>query len=135
MLFCRLLFSALLIISGSFILSGEILPSTYIIDSFYLGLGEIIAGSMLALGLLSRFVMGSATLFFGYVAIISIMSGIFDMQALLCCMSSLVFFIMGAGKYSCDFLIRKSILLRSIRHQKKIREQRLSYRAYRIHNM
>lgn len=135
MLLFRLLFSALLIVSGSFILSGEITASTNLIDSQYLALGEIIVGGLLALGLFSRFAMGVSTLFFGYVATLSIMSGVFDLQALMWCLGSLVFFAMGTGKYSSDFLIRKAILLRSRRREEKLRENRLSYRAFRIQNM
>ncbi len=135
MLLFRLLFSALLIVSGSFILSGEIAASTNLINAQYLGLGEIIAGGMLALGLFSRLAMGASTIFFGYVATISIMEGVFDLPALMWCLGSLVFFTMGAGKYSSDFLIRKAIILRSRRREKELRENRLSYRAFRIQNM
>lgn len=134
-LLLRLLFSTILIVSGSLILSGEIFAPTEMINAEYLGLGEIIAGSMLALGFLSRVAMGISTGLFGYIAAMAIMSGVFDMQALLCCMGSLVFLVMGTGKYSCDFLLRKTIILQARRRQKRIREQRLSYRAYRIHNM
>lgn len=135
MLLFRLLFSALFIVSGSFILSGEIEASTNLINAQYLGLGEIIAGGMLALGLFSRLAMGASTVFFGYVATVSIMAGVFDVQALMWCFGSLVFFTMGSGKYSSDFLIRKAIILRSRRREKKLRENRLSYRAFRIQNM
>ncbi|MDE6796163.1 MAG: DoxX family protein [Muribaculaceae bacterium] len=135
MLVFRLLFSALLIVSGSFILSGEISATTNLIEAQYLGLGEIIIGSMLALGFLSRFAMGVSTVFFGYIAAMSIMSGVFDAQALMWCLGSLVFLTMGTGKYSSDFLIRKAIVLRSRRRERELRENRLSYRAFRIHNM
>lgn len=135
MLVFRLLFSALLIISGSFILSGQIAASTNLFPSQYLGLGEIIIGGMLALGFLSRLAMGVSTVFFGYIATMSIMSGVFDAQALMWCLGSLVFLTMGTGKYSSDFLIRKAIVLRSRRKERKLRENRLSYRAFRIQNM
>lgn len=135
MLLLRLLFSALLIVSGSFIISGEISSPVNLINTQYFGLAEIIAGTMLALGLMSRIAMTASTIFFGYISYTAIMTGIFDMQALLCCLTSGVFMVLGAGKYSSDFLIRKAMILRRRRRQKQLCEERLSYRAFRLQNM
>lgn len=131
----RLLFAIIFILSGSFILSGNLESPTNVFAPQHMAIGEIIIGSMLAVGLLSRVTMGIATGVFGYLATISIMSGNFDIQILLFCLGSLVFLTMGTGKYSADFLIRKALVIRAKRRQKEIKEQRLSYRAYRLYNM
>ncbi len=92
-------------------------------------------GSLLAIGLLSRIAMLTATCVFGYLSVIAIMAGYFDIQTLMLCFGSLVFLTIGTGKYSCDFLIRKAMVIRAKRKQKELREHRLSYRAYSLHNM
>ncbi len=135
MLAFRLMFAALLIVSGSFILAGEITSPINFIDPYALALTEIIAGGMLALGFMTRPAMAATTLLFGCAATLNLMEGIFDMQAMLCCLGSMIFMVMGAGRFSTDFLIRKAIVMRKHRKQKQMREDRLSYKAYRIYNM
>lgn len=134
MLLFRAIFSTLLIVSGSFILSGEILSSTPLLSSQLLGVSEILIGSFLLFGFLSRFVMGISTLLFGYLSVMAVMSGVFDMQNLLCCMGSLIFTIAGVGKYSADFLIRKAIIRRAISRRNKMKADRLTYRAYSLYH-
>ncbi len=134
-LLLRFLFAAMLIVSGSFILSGEIMSPFGFIDSVAFATGEIIIGGMLALGLLSRVAMSIAVLCFGYASFLSIEAGVFDLQSLLLCLGSSFFLIMGTGRFSCDFLIRKAIVLRRQRKERKLRQDRLTYRAYRIQNM
>lgn len=131
----RFLFATIFIVSGCFIISGNLQVPVEFVSPLYFGLGEIIVGSLLAIGLLSRVVMLAATCVFGYLSVIAILSGYFDIQALLLCLGSLVFLTIGTGKYSCDFLIRKALVIRAKRKQKELREQRLSYRAYSLHNM
>lgn len=131
----RFLFATIFIISGSFILSGNLQAPVDFISPLYFGLGEIIVGSLLAIGLLSRIAMLTATCVFGYLSVIDIMAGYFDIQTLMLCFGSLVFLTIGTGKYSCDFLIRKAMVIRAKRKQKELREHRLSYRAYSLHNM
>ena len=134
-LLLRVLFSALLIVSGGFILAGEISSPINFIEAEYFALGEIFAGALLAFGLLSRPAMLIASAIFGISVFNSIMAGIFDMQSLLSLLGSVFFLVMGAGRYSTDFLIRKAMVLRKRENQRKIREQRLSYRAYRLQHM
>lgn len=129
----RLLFATLLIISGSLILSGEIVSPVSLLDPELIAMGEIIAGGMLALGFMSRLTMGITAVVFGWAAVMQTMAGVFDMQLLLCCLGAGMFMVMGAGRYSTDFLIRKGIVLHKQHKEKKLRENRLSYRAYRIH--
>lgn len=132
MLLLRLCFAALLIVSGAFILVGEIYSPLAGYDStLYAGI-EIAIGSMLALGLLTRFAMIAAVAGFGFMSYLSISAGVFDMQSLLCCFASLAFFLLGAGRYSADFLLRKAIILNAARRRRQRRADRLTYKAYRM---
>lgn len=133
MLLFRTMFATLLIISGSFLLSGELTFTSGLFSSSTLGIAEIMMGSMLVLGFLSRFAMIGSTLLFGILAGVSVANGVFDMAALLCCLGSMVFMTMGAGKFSADFLIKKAIINRAIARRRQQRADRLTYRAYRVH--
>lgn len=135
MLVFRLMFAALLIVSGSFILAGEITSPIYCLNAEAVALTEIIAGGLLAIGFLSRPAMTAAAVLFGWSATLNAMEGMFDMQAMLCCLGSLFFMVMGTGRFSTDFLIRKAMVVRKQRKQKQLRADRLSYKAYRIHTM
>lgn len=130
LLVLRLLLSAIFIVSGSFILSGEIYSPSSPLTSFALGLGEIIVGSMLATGFLSRFAMLAATALFATMSVESIMAGIFDMQSLMCCMLSVIFLVLGAGRYSFDYLLRRAIIRHAIKRRRHREAMRLTYRAY-----
>lgn len=136
MLIFRVLFASILIGSGVLILTQTFLSSqTLGINNLYLGIGEIVCGSMLALGLLSRLATLSMTALFGYLSVMPLISGSLDMQSLLCFMGSLLFFTLGSGKFSFDYLIKKALVLNSIYRRRKRREERLSYRAFRIQNL
>lgn len=132
MLLLRVCFAALLIVSGAFILSSEIIsPLAGYSPELFAAL-EIAAGSLLALGLFTRFAMFAAVVGFGYMSFMSISAGVFDMQSLLSCLASLSFFLLGAGRYSADFLLRKSIILNAARRRRQRRADRMSYKAYRL---
>lgn len=134
MLLLRWALASLLIVSGSFILSGEIYaPVNYIPSEIY-ALFEIVIGGMLVFGMLTRIAMGVATIGFATVATMSVIHGVFNLEALMCCMSCLVFLIFGPGKFSCDFLIRKAIVGRDEQRQRNVNNQRISYRAFRYAN-
>lgn len=131
-LLLRLLFAALLIVSGVFILDSRIIAPENIMSSRIFAIGEIAAGGMLAVGLLSRFAMLSAAVVF---AIISVKSGIYgdlDIQSIACFIGSAIFLIAGTGKYSLDYLIRKGIMSHTAKKRKAAREARMSYKAYRV---
>ncbi len=131
----RLMFAAILIMSGSFILSGEINTPTTLLPANVFAITEITIGSMLALGFLSRGAMIASFLCFGAIAITKITAGIFSVSSLMMCMSSFFFLILGSGKLSCDFLIRKAIILHNRRRRRRLVAQRMSYRAYRVSNL
>lgn len=131
MLICRLLFSALLIVSGAFILSGEINAPAVPFIPFYFAIAELVAGSMIGLGLLTRIASFSCGLLFAYLSVMSILSGIFDMTNLILTFSCVAFAMFGGGKFSVDFLIRKGLINHAIRKRQKMEQNRLSYKAYR----
>ena len=135
MLVLRFLFASLLIVSGSLILYGETISNIGFMDPQIIAIAEITIGAMLALGLFSRVAMSASVICFGYASFLSIEAGVFDLQSLLLCLGSSYFLIMGTGRFSCDFLIRKAMVIRRQRKERKLREDRLTYRAYRIQNM
>lgn len=132
MLLFRCLFATLLIVSGAFILSGEIVDPQAIVGDRIFAIAEIIIGALLAVGLSTRFAMAIATIFFGIWSALSISAGVFNMQCLLCTFGSLVFLLTGPGKYSCDFLISKAFVMRSLKSQRRMRADRLSYKSYKV---
>lgn len=134
MLLFRSMFATLLIISGSFLVSGEIVSTSDLLTSTTLGIAEIVMGSMLVLGFLSRYAMMASTVLFGIFAGTSIANGVFDTSALLFCLGSMVFMIVGTGKFSADFLIKKALITRAITHRHQQRADRLTYRAYKMHH-
>lgn len=134
MLLLRWALSALLIVSGSFILSGEILSPVSYINPLAYAVFEITAGTLLAVGVLTRIAMGAAALGFAVVATLSVIHGVFNLEALMCCLACMVFLIFGAGKFSGDFLIRKSILNQYAKRKRRIATGKMSYRAFRYAN-
>ena len=131
MLLFRSLFAAILIVSGSFIIVGEIEALESLIPDLDFAVAEIISGALIALGLLTRFASFATTMMFGALSIVSILSGIFNLQAMMSLFGSLVFLIFGAGKFSCDFLLRKAIINKASARRRKIENERLSYKAFR----
>lgn len=132
LLIFRAMFAAILIVSGSFILSGEIVRQVPLIPIEIFAIGEITIGCLLFLGLLTRFTMLTALVGFGMIAVFNIMNGIFNMSSLMLCMTSFIFLILGSGKLSCDFLIRKAIISRDNKKRRKLISDRMSYRAYKV---
>lgn len=132
LLIFRAMFAAILIVSGSFILSGEIVRQVPLIPIEIFAIGEITVGCLLFLGLLTRFTMLTALVGFGMIAVFNIMNGIFNMSSLMLCMTSFIFLILGSGKLSCDFLIRKAIISRDNKKRRKLISDRMSYHAYKV---
>lgn len=131
LLLLRLCFAALLVVSGAFIVIGEIYPPYPELPADVLGWSEIAVGISLVLGFMTRWTMLAAVAGFGTAAGLAISNGVFDMQSLMCCMGALVFLILGVGKYSCDFLLRKAIIVSASRHRRRMKAERLSYKAFR----
>lgn len=127
----RTLFATVLILSGSLILSNEVnAPTTFIAPQLF-AIGQILIGGMLFFGLLSRLAMAAGFTAFAFVAVKSILAGSLVISPIVLGSICLIFMLLGTGRFSCDFLIRKAIILNAVRKRKKIAEHRLSYRAYR----
>ena len=122
----RTIFSAVLIVSGISYFEGNGLG----IGSLWISILEIIFGTFLALGLFSRIVMGGATVIFALTGLIALRHGINDVTAFSMMFGSLIFFVMGAGKYSCDSMIRKYIRKREIIKRRKSQDEYVSYKAF-----
>lgn len=130
-LMLRLLFSTILIVSGSFILSGEISSPLAQFSSQTVGIAQIIIGGMIATGLLARFAAAVGVVGFGFIATSAILAGVFSPTSLMMCLACLTIAILGSGKISSDYLVRKAIVNYQLRRRKKIAARRMSYRAYR----
>lgn len=130
MLMVRWMMGALLVVSGSLILSGNIASPQVITEPGAFAVGEIVCGAMLALGLLTRVAMSAAAIVFCAMTVESVTNGIFSMQDFMCLLASVIFLIMGAGKFSCDFLIRKALVRRSVRRRRQRRNRPLTYKAF-----
>lgn len=131
MLLFRCLFAALLIVSGSFILYGEIEAPESLMPGHVFAIIEIVAGSMLALGFFNRLASLAVTIMFATVSVTSILHGVFDMQSFLTLFGCLLFLLLGTGKYSCDFLIRKAIIAKAAKRRNRLEQERLTYKAFR----
>lgn len=119
----RVIFASLFIIIGinSLALSN---PS----NSILLSISEIIFGASLALGFLPRIFMGVSSIAFCILGLISLRAGSPDMQSFLLMFGSIVFYLFGAGTYSCDFMLRKIIWKHKKNNLKNSAE--LSYKAF-----
>lgn len=126
MLLFRFLFAALLIVNGSFIASGEIYAPRFMPESSVFSIVEIVAGSLLAIGLFTRPVMTAVAIGLGIMTTEAVAAGVFDSASLAMLFGSVVFVILGSGKYSCDFLIRKAIILR----RRKAKKEEMTYKAF-----
>lgn len=87
-------------------------------------------GFVLAIGFLTRPVMIGASLFYCISGALSLRAGNIDINMFLLMFGSLIFALTGAGKYSFDTLLRKSI----VHHQKKReiarKEKCMGYKAF-----
>ena len=130
-LLLRFLFSAVMIVAGTFILMGKINASFTLLPTETYAVTLIVFGGMLALGLLSRIAMAGGVVLFGFSMTNTIMAGVFNVSAIMLCLACLVFLMLGTGRFSLDGLIRSSIIRHSINRRKKIAANRMSYKAYR----
>lgn len=119
MLTLRLCFAAMLAVGGAFLLSGE-LPAPYPgVSVRAAGLLQVIAGVMLAGGLLSRYAMMATAIYFATMATIGVEAGRFDAGAVSSFIGSLTFILLGSGRYSLDYVIRKSLIRRAVRRRRR----------------
>lgn len=115
--------------SGYMIYSGVEALSVSLIES-------VIAFSMAAilmLGVGTRCLLGAAALGFGLMAGMLIDAGLMPVEMLVISGISLIWAIVGPGRYSMDAVLRRKIFRAIRRHEThKLMENRFSYRAYQI---
>ena len=123
----RSIFSALLIIFGINAIHSSGLVYNH---NLSLGILSIIFGGFLGIGLFSRITMALATSMFAITGIIGLRMGIQDMTSFSMMFGSMIFLIMGSGKYSCDTFLRKIMWKRMINKRNQMRQEALSYKAF-----
>lgn len=119
----RTLFATILIVSGLTIVQGNAIGY----NSLGTGIVEMVAGALLAIGLLTRPVMLLASIFFGIAGAIGMRNGITDLNLFSLMFGSAIFASIGSGKYSFDTMIR-SALCRNFR--RKIIDKSMGYKAF-----
>lgn len=129
-LLLRLIFSALIILSGILILINPNYTVIFGMQSSYIAIVEITLGGMLLLGLLGRIVMSSAIILFASIATANSISGTIDTSSIFLTFGSLTFLLYGCGKYSLDFIIRKHLVRKSIKNKRRLIDKRMSYQSY-----
>lgn len=136
LLLARLAVATLFIISGAMALSGNFdalsfAPEAVVYSSVF-GIIMTAVGSMLALGMLTRPLMGLSMLAWIALSTFAAINGSMFMEGWLWAACSLVFCICGAGRFSLDTLARHAIykVFFGRRRQKRIAARRLSYKAF-----
>ena len=87
-------------------------------------------GAFLALGLFTRPVMAAASLFYCIIGALALRAGTPDLSVFSLMFGCAVFCILGAGKYSCDTLIRRSIMRHKISSTRKHKANCMGYKAF-----
>ena len=121
----RTLFSTILIVTGISFLTNQI-P----LNEMGIAICSLCFGSLLACGLLTRLVMAGASIYYCIIGALLLRSGVIDMTAFTLMFGCLIFCVTGAGKYSCDTLIRKFIMRHRIQMEDKRKSDMMSYKAF-----
>lgn len=121
----RALFATILIVAGLTLFQSP-LPTV----SYSLGILEIIFGGLLAVGFLTRPIMGCAGVYFGIMAALSLRNGIADITPLCLMFGSFLFCATGSGKYSLDFLIKNAIRNHVRFRNEKKKNEMMGYKAF-----
>lgn len=96
----RTLFATILIVTGISLLSA---------GSSAIAICSLCFGAFLAIGLLTRPVMLSAAVYYCICGALSLRAGTPDLILFSLMFGSLIFGVVGSGKYSCDTLIRSAV--------------------------
>lgn len=118
----RTLFATILIATGITLLESSV--------SIALGVCSLCFGGFLALGLLTRPVMLAAAVYYCITGALSLRSGNVDLSVFSLMFGSLIFAVIGAGKYSCDFLLKRAIVRRKRNCHLKLKENMMGYKAF-----
>lgn len=121
----RTLFATILIVTGIIMLEAS-----FDIHGGGFAICSLCFGGFLALGLLTRPVMAAASVYYCIIGALMLRAGVTDMTVFTLMFGCLIFCIIGAGKYSCDTLLRHSILHHRAVSKKKRKENMMSYKAF-----
>ncbi len=132
MLLFRVLFASLLAVAGALILTGDYEVSHIIFPVKEFAVFLLTVSAMIAIGFLTRIASATSTAVFAIISIGTAATGAFDMQAWLSLFGCMLFLYLGAGRYSVDFIIRKTLITSAIIKKQKNKKQRLSYKAYHV---
>lgn len=119
----RTIFGTLMIIAGIFNIEGAF----HFNQPIALSIIEIVLGAFLSVGFLTKFSMGAGAVIYGILAIMTMRGGMIDLSAFLLCLGCVTFFLLGCGKYSCDYFIYSR--LRKNKAQ-RLRKDFPSYKAF-----
>lgn len=122
----RSVFATILILTGltTLLSAGAPLP-------YGLSVCSLVFGGFLAFGLLTRPLMIGAAAYYAICSALSLRMGNADILSLSLMFGSMIFSIYGSGKYSCDFLIRKTVRRHKISSRRKRSENALTYKAFK----
>lgn len=121
----RTLFATILIVTGL-----SVFNTPMGIHSVAFGVCTLCFGAFLALGLFTRLTMIGAAVFYCIFGALSLRAGVADMTIFSLMFGCLIFGILGAGKYSCDTLIRKGINRHKRASEIKKKDTMMSYKVF-----
>lgn len=124
----RTIFATILIVTGITLLT---MPTVTFASS--IAICSLCFGGLLALGLFTRPLMLGASVFYCISGALALRTGVADMTVFALMFGCLIFALTGSGKYSCDTLIRHSILCHKRNSERKRKENMMSYKAF--HNI
>lgn len=124
----RTLFATILIVAGITMLTSPIA-----MNGIGLAIPTLCFGGLLALGLFTRPIMAGASIFYGIFGALALRSGVADMTVFSMMFGCLLFCVIGAGRYSCDSMIRGSILRYKRKTERKRKAEMMGYKAF--HNI
>ena len=121
----RTIFATILIISGI-----SLLTTVSGIHSVAFAICSLVFGTFLALGLFTRPLMMGAAVYYCICGALSLRAGVTDISLFSLMFGSLVFCVIGSGKYSCDSILRKAIISHHIKAEEKRKADMLGYKAF-----
>lgn len=121
----RTLFATILIVTGI-----SMLTSFGLSEGIGFAVCTLSFGAFLALGLLTRPVMLGASIYYCIMGALGLRAGAPDLTVFSLMFGCLIFGVIGAGKYSCDTLIRGAILRNKRASVRRNKENYMGYKAF-----
>ena len=121
----RTLFSTILIVTGI-----SMLTISSGIHGTAFAICTLCFGALLGIGMFTRPIMLGASVFYCISGALALRGGMADMTVFSLMFGCLIFAVVGAGKYSCDSLIRHGIMNHKRNIEKKRKETMMSYKVF-----